>query len=456
MVKNKSLSAKREIIRNFRDAINEKKHDTPKPTEDVIDFRTDKEFNIARKIYLIDINLLHYRPDNGRIKSKISSLYLHNPEYQDETTHSLPEFQDLVAKLLKRDKKGKFEELKELIASRGQDKYAIATCDGFLIDGNRRKAVIEELYKETRDPKYSVMKVILLPDGQVDGDGGPPTHLEIKRLERVLQRSRDGKSEFTTINKALEARDEIALMGGDIEAYIKDDPNNKSIADKPTRLKKEIKTLNQEQLRPLEMIDLYLDSINRQEDYEFAESLAWDAFRDIDLRVLRPLKDNDKINAQEYEDITKIGFYMISTAGFEKDVLYTIRDLKKFWEDDDQKKKISHVLNIGDPNLKGDEEQAEKARSNIRDIVRDTTAIKIFHDVKDKPLKLIQDAIAKIDKVQLVDIISQYDDHLTFLRELTQKSKQMEREVFNKSIDSEEQRDGLGKKLGKIKQKNKK
>ena len=95
--------------------------------------------------------------------------------------------QNIIAEKLKEQDKGKFKELKSLIKAKGQDKYAIATCDGFLIDGNRRKATMEELFREDGRTEFSMMKVIVLPDGKREGDGGAPTNQEIRTLERILQ-----------------------------------------------------------------------------------------------------------------------------------------------------------------------------------------------------------------------------------------------------------------------------
>ncbi len=428
----KTLEAKREIIEVFADAIREKRQELKVPKNDIIDFRNDKEYSVARDIWLVPIDLLHFRPDNNRINAKMKTFLKQNPEYAEKKTHTNKPFQAILAqKLFEQDKK-KFKVLKELIGVKGQDKYAIATCDGFLVDGNRRKAVMEQLLEETGDRRFSMMKVILLPDGKEKGDGGVPTEQQIRTLERLLQISKDGRSEYTNLNKALAMQEEIMLQGNDIDAYIKADPGNKLIVNDTRKFKAAKKEIEDDFLGPLKVIEDYLQAIEREEEYSIIEDKeTWNAFRDFHQKILKPVKSKDGYGADDYADLTDIGFKMLSTGGFEREVMHEIRDLRKYWDDDEQKKQISYIKRIENPENIGDNSEAEKAKNNIRDIVDKTRNIKNFSDAIDKPLKLIKDSIKKISKIKLDDVVSDHEEILEKLRDLQDLSSRLENGVFN-------------------------
>ncbi len=445
---NKTLAAKREIIEHYATAINEKKQALDVPKNDVIDFRNDKDINLARDIWLVPIDLLHFRPDNNRINAKMKTFIKYNPEYLDVNDHTKPEFQNIIAEKLKEQDKGKFKELKSLIKAKGQDKYAIATCDGFLIDGNRRKATMEELFREDGRTEFSMMKVIVLPDGKREGDGGAPTNQEIRTLERILQISKDGRSEYSNLNKALSTKEEIELLDGDKEAYLKADPGNRNIISNKRKFNKALKDIDNDYLGPLDVIDQYLIEIGREEEYTIVEEKSnWNAFRDFYQKIISTITPENGYSSEDAAGLTDIGFKMLSTGSFDRDLMYEIRDLKKYWEDDQQKKQISYIKKLDNPELLSDDIEANKVRENIREIVKKTRNIKNYTDAKDKPLKLIKDAVAKIDKITIKDVNSDYDEILENLRNLKNISDTLESSVFNKNKDLQKELKRLKKNL---------
>ena len=94
------------------------------------------------------------------------------------------------------------------------------TADGFLINGNRRKWAFQELSKVYPNEKYNRLKVVILP-----GSDSPerPTVKDIAILENRYQVYRDGKSEYSKMNKALTY---YSYFKADIplEELLKDDP----------------------------------------------------------------------------------------------------------------------------------------------------------------------------------------------------------------------------------------
>lgn len=218
--------AQREIIPDFAALISQKKETGEKPATAVINFRNDQKIKKERAIYLVPTEHLRYRKDNGRISSDVISFEKHTGKL-DETT---VETQEKLRQLLEEKDKEKSEELAASIEHDGQREPAIITCDGFLINGNRRKMVLERLQKKNQDDKYKFMKVVILP-GKDDGDGGPPTLLEIEEIENRYQLQSDGKAEYYSFDKALSMKRKID-MGMTLESQMKDDPQYASLPDK--------------------------------------------------------------------------------------------------------------------------------------------------------------------------------------------------------------------------------
>lgn len=218
MIKPITQEALREIIPDFERAIREKKAKNVKPAKAVINFRDEKLKGHERPIESVPIDLLRYRKDNGRIASDVMNYeHLNGP---------LDEKDERAQKLLRDFLHNKHPEMTEIliksIGHQGQNEPAIITCDGFLINGNRRKMAFEELREANRgNEKYNYMNVVILPGP--DDEGGPPTLLEIERLENRYQLQSEGKSEYYGFDRALSIKRKI-MLGLSLEEQLRDDP----------------------------------------------------------------------------------------------------------------------------------------------------------------------------------------------------------------------------------------
>ncbi len=85
-------------------------------------------------------------------------------------------------------------ELERSILQESQREPAIVTCDGFLINGNRRKMIIDRI-NQKKPGLIKVMKVVILP-GKSE-QGGTPTLLEIEEIENRYQHQSEGKAEYS-------------------------------------------------------------------------------------------------------------------------------------------------------------------------------------------------------------------------------------------------------------------
>ena len=92
------------------------------------------------------VELLRYRKDNGRIASDVMNYEKLNGPLDEKDTDA----QEIIGKFLAAKDPEKMEILTSSIAHIGQSEPAIITADGFLINGNRRKMVLDELRKQTK------------------------------------------------------------------------------------------------------------------------------------------------------------------------------------------------------------------------------------------------------------------------------------------------------------------
>jgi hypothetical protein len=262
----------RPINKKLKDNIDKLRESASPPTEDVIDFRNDLIVKRPSKIYELPITELRFRKENGRIKAEVESHEKLNGKLGELDDDA----QELLRDFLKKNDPEKKEVLKQQIKHKGQLQPAIITCDGFLVNGNRRKMILEELYDESdQDPQYANMRVIILPDNV--------TSFDIKRIENRYQLQDDGKSEYHGLNRALTIRDNIEDHYS-LKAQIRDDPQ---YSDKsPKELDAVEKEFRKEYLLPLSRVDEYLKTFNREGLYNTISESAgdkegrWQAFKD--------------------------------------------------------------------------------------------------------------------------------------------------------------------------------
>jgi len=231
----------RPINKKLKEKLEKLKDEASPPKEDVIDFKNDLIIKRPSQIYELPVKELKYRKENGRIKADVESYEKINGQLNeaDEST------QKILREFLKKNDPEKNEPLKQQIKHKGQLQPAIITCDGFLINGNRRKMILEELYTENhQDAKYENMRVIILPE--------TVSLFDIKRIENRYQLHDEGKSEYHGLNRALTIRDNIK-DGYPLAAQILDDPH---YSDKKGKdLNKIIKEFEKKYLLPLNCVD---------------------------------------------------------------------------------------------------------------------------------------------------------------------------------------------------------
>ena len=271
--------APREIVDDFAKEIADKRIETSAGEKTRINFRDGVRRNREEKVYHVPIGLLRYRKENGRISAAVKTherlVGTLDPKDEDAQTK--------LGSFLRDMGPDKTEELKRLLQADGQREPGIATADGFLVNGNRRKLALTELgVANPGDDQFKTMKVVILPGR--DDPGGPPTLREIEQIENRYQLQDEGKAEYSGFDAALSMRDKEE-KGYTLEEQLRDDPKYRNLEKK--RFEAEVKRRRDEVFEPLRLVDEYLEAIGRRGEYTLVAHTGrggegrWQAFLDL-------------------------------------------------------------------------------------------------------------------------------------------------------------------------------
>ena len=410
----------RSINADFQRQITAAKDNSSQPKKVVIDFRNDVTVGLARPIYQIPIELLRFRKNNGRIASDVLTWESKHGEIEESTN----EGQDQLRRFLNKKHTGEGKTLYDSLKHAGQREHAIITCDGFLINGNRRKMTMEKLaYDNPNDSRFKFLKAAILPG---PGEpGGEPTILEIEQVENRLQLMKTGKAEYKGFDQALSYRRKQEI-GMSIEEQLRDNPEHYSKTT--VQINREIKKVKKNFLFPLECIERYLEHFDRQNKYDLVSD-RWQAFVDYSNFYNGVLKEDSdrikyfdgKVGEEDIPTIEDIAFKMIRKGSFNKDAIpdklhMLMRQLKEIYKDDDARevinkiaddKEIPHDLTreeieeLEDPDSIRERDRAWKISTDSKFTMLITKAKEIRYQSKilESPLDSIIAIQKKLDKI---------------------------------------------------------
>lgn len=258
-------SPSREIIDDFAEEIVKRATKDAKPSKIVINFRNEVQDRREREIISVPIELLRYRKDNGRITSDVLQFETTKGPLSERDQSA----QDVIHDFLVNKDPTTTEQLKNsILHTNGPLEPAIITCDGFLINGNRRRMAMKELQKLHPNVQFlKFMKVVMLP-GKND-EGGPPTLFEIEKIENRYQLQRDGRAEYYGFDRALTIRRKLE-MGLSLEEQLRDDPEHVGADDK--QIKRAEREVYKDYLNPLKCADRFLSQFGREGQYHMISS----------------------------------------------------------------------------------------------------------------------------------------------------------------------------------------
>ena len=449
-------SKERVIIEDFARDIVARRTKGAKPAKDVINFRTELIDGKERDVYYVPIGSLRYRKDNGRISSDVMH-YERDHGLLDEKSEKA---QEIIRGFLEQKDEKKTEELRNSIKHERQREPAIITCDGFLINGNRRKMVLEGLLKQNPgDQRFLTMKVVMLPSK--DEEGGPPTLLEIEQIENRYQLQSDAKAEYYSFDRAISMRRKIEF-GMTLEEQLKDDPIYSGLGDK--RFREVVKKFETEYLEPLKCIDRYLEHLGREGLYStVSKGLGdpegrWQAFLDYYMKVYRRLADEKTrlrmgIDEDEIGDMEDVAFKIIRMRELRElpgrtKVHQIMRDLLKWLCDEDSKKELFELVDI-DLKLPESErfnaEGKEYDQRELDSIWRQKNKERIIRQVKramhsydhrmerETPKTLLEAALKKLNHTCMNTETIRYSDirkAMDLVRMIQKRANEIESELY--------------------------
>ena len=403
----------RDIIDDFAEEIAQRR-ELYSDKGKVIPFRNDEKLNKTRSVYIVKTDLLRFRKDNGRIASEVESYEnLKQPLEEDEE-----ETQKIISGFLNSKDREETKTLMQALKRDGQQEPAIITCDGFLINGNRRKLALDMLYEDKKDEHYRSMKVVILPGKNDKDEGGPPTLLEIEEIENRCQLQKEGKAEYSHFNQALSVRKKMN-MGMKLEAILRDDPRYYDLPHKS--FKRAMTQFKKEYLDPLQCVDDYLESIDSTGLYNLIsqgekdnDGGRWQAFVDYSKSVEEKLKDNKKrrglgLGADEYGIFKDIAFKIIRVRDFKnmQKLHELMRKYPKMLKNTNAKKEIESLSHIDMPSpnvIDGKADDADwlnRYRSEITKRVWKANKHLEYDDEKDKPISILEDILESLQREEI-------------------------------------------------------
>lgn len=463
-----TLDTNREIVADFELVIREKLTDGPKPATAVINFRNEKRDNFERRVYRVPIGLLRYRKDNGRIASDVMNYEKLNGPLDEKDEGA----QAVLGQFLADKDPEKVEILTHSIVAIGQNEPAIITCDGFLINGNRRKMVMERLANKPAGSEY--MKVVILP-GRND-PGGPPTLIEIEQLENRYQLQSEGKSEYFGFDRALSIKRKIDV-GFSLKDQLRDDPRYTHVSEK--ELEQAIRQHEKDFLQPLECVDRYLDLFGREKLYGSISTGPhdpagrWQAFLDYSLAYHRYFKDpkwlldkgvdEDDIGALEDAVFKMIRLRLLK--GLPK-VHMIMRQLPKLVGLKESRKELIRIADDVDAQLPGkalvnaegaarspeanDNEWVNRYQQHIIHHVKKALDFKESNQEKETPIALLDAALRKLNHEEML-IHNVGPDDFGKARQLAADIQVRANAIEGEVYDYKKKLDALSKKNGKNK-----
>ena len=384
------------INKNFEQAINEVK--SPTGDKASIPYRDWMEERKQVEVFKVPIEYCRYRLENGRISIETSSYSVTTKPLDQDS----PEDQEKIAEYLNDDKKNN-EILKTLLRKDGQTAVAVITADGYLINGNRRKLILGQLFNEKKEEKFKYIKVVILPGSE---DPESPTIRDIAMLEYRYQVQSDGKSDYSDMAKALTTRNNM-LKGLELEQMLRDDPQYSNLPDKA--FKNDLKKFERDTIGTLKVVDEYLIQNKIKGNYKMIQS-RWDSFKELNQRVFSRVEDDgylDKYDIQEDEigefkeaafNIIKLKNPKIINKSRHSDFVRQINTWVKNSKDDFLK--ISEVGDISDDITDPQERETEWEHTKseeVENLVKKVHALTNKKIEQEGPINKLQDILRMLD-----------------------------------------------------------
>ena len=330
-------------------------------------------------IYKLPFNLLFYNIRNGRFAAEFRELVQkEDKQINAEDAEDAKKIQKL---LLKQEPKQR-EILEKDLLRYGQKDYGIMTWDGYVINGNRRMAILQTM-KDSGKDEFGYLKVARLPKGVGE--------IDLWKIEAGLQLSRKERLDYGPINTLLKLKEgkdtgltekQIAysLYGGFTEDEIKYSLNR------------------------LELIEQYLEYIGKPKMYSKVD--VHEHF--IVLQKIRDKLEADGIDVEVRLDIQKIAFELIRNNISQM----KLRTINRIMEKPKAKATLLTAVklipttstiqeNVDEEQTTENDENIDDSSSPVMTVFNDSVDIYEAERDRDKPLELLTRALANLEEISL-------------------------------------------------------
>jgi|GEM_PF-1618690 len=234
----------------------------------------------------LPLDLLLYSIRNGRFAAELQELEATEGRRLDpeKVKDALK-----IEELLLRDK-AKSDWLKWDIERVGQLQPATITFDGFIINGNRRAAILNQLHREKGDPRFTFLEAVRLPENVTSSD--------LWRFEAGFQLAVELKADYGPVNELLKIKEgrEYGLQDQEIALILGGDNTIDSVKKK---------------LKVLELIEDYLVYFGQDKRYSYVEGRV-EHF--IDIVNITQKSNWKKLSTVQKKQVIHAAYHMIHDA----------------------------------------------------------------------------------------------------------------------------------------------
>ena len=270
--------------------------------------------------------------------------------------------------------------LEEDLKRYGQKNPGIITHDGYVINGNRRMAVLKRLADDGKS-EFGYIKVARLPKNISEAD--------VWKIEAGIQLSRQEKLDYGPINTLLKLKEgtDASLSNAEIASALYGGFTEDEI---------------EERLKRLDLIEEYLSYIHKPLNYKEAEGVHEHFI--VLQKMMNNLKNDSDFNKMRIFEIQKIAFELIRQGKPQME----IRKIRRIL---DEKKARPIFLSAASklPDLSNAEDEAETRMKDDDDDSNTSPVIAIFEDSldiveaqkkKDRPVILLTKAIRNLEGIE--------------------------------------------------------
>lgn len=358
--------------------------------------------------------LLRYNPQNGRLAMEVREWEAKNHPLDASDSKDAAVIRDLLLGL----EENETERLQKDLEKKGQMEPGVITWDGVVINGNRRMAVLETLYREQHTSKWEYLEAVRLPRNISQPD--------LWRIEAGLQLSKDKVAEYHPVNELLKIKQGIdeGLPPEDVAAAMYG------------RTPEEVK----DALKRLDLIDSFLQFLGQPKNYGLIKKFGLhEYFIDIQKHVIGVWERNEiptnqrKVQLEYAFALIRAGILVQDRPDRKKKTGIThwdIRKLGKIFADFEAK---SAYLEHLEKAKAGSKEKSKKLLSVPAEVViedfRAAEDVLGMKEQRDQPVRLIEKAYNALDSIDRTDKHFREDPVRQAMARLSAKVKELEKDL---------------------------